>query len=354
VGPIIDKYGPRYIVIAIGSAISLGCLGVGLSTNRISFVISYLIVRSFGVGVVILTTTTAVSNWFIRKRGRAIALTSLGFPIGIMISVPISQYLLNILDWRTIWIIFAFVAPSVLIPSSVFLHRRPEDRGIYPDGELINSQKDYSIPNVSIFEPTWTTKQAINTSAFWNLTLSMLVFSLSSSGVTFHMIPFMLTRGMELSASALIVSLYAICSGAGALIGGIVAERIDIKFGLSWAFISVTFGLIAFLILPIPIGPICYGVFFGSAQGSKLAMEPIAWADYFGRKSLGKIRALSTPFYMIGLAIGPVIGGITIDNLGNYTLMFAALIVASSICGGSVLMIKKPVHKTYPSIPTTR
>ena len=272
------------------------------------------------------------------------AVTSLGFPIGIMFSVPISQYLLNFIDWRTVWIIFAVLAISILIPGSMFLHRRPEDRGMFPDGEFIYRNAVNSNQYSNQFESNWSTKQALKTIAFWNLAISMLVFSLSSAGVTFHMIPFMLTKGMDLSTSALIVSLYGICSGAGALVGGIVAERIDVKLGLSWAFISVTFGLLGFLLLPIPIGPICYGILFGSAQGSKLAIEPIAWADYFGRSSLGKIRALSTPFYMLGLAIGPIIGGLTIDNLRSYTIMFVLLIVTSAFCSVSILMLKKPIH----------
>ncbi len=345
-GPILDRHGPRYLILIIGIGMSLGCLGVALSNSQAGFLLSYLVVRSFGAGVLVLTCTTAVSNWFVKKRGRAMSLTSLGFPIGIAIAVPLSQLLMSYVDWRTLWFLFAGLAACILIPGSFLLYRRPEDRGLLPDGQPLPSTAADNTPTApaqsSVPEYNWKPRDAIKTPTFWIIAISMGIFSIAASGVTLHQMPFMLDRGMSPSAAAAMVGMYAVFSGVGAILGGFLADRIPVSIGLSCSFVSVAVSLMGFMLLPLPYGPLAYAVFFGYALGSKSSLEPVAWASYYGRLSLGTIRGVALPIEMLGLSMGPILGGAMYDYLGGYVPMFVGLITASIVCAIAIIMARAP------------
>ncbi|GIT53926.1 MAG: hypothetical protein Ct9H300mP16_10860 [Pseudomonadota bacterium] len=61
-------------------------------------------------------------------------------------------------------------------------------------------------------------------------------------------------------------------------------------------------------------------VFFGIGIGGVLTVLPIAWADYFGRKSFGAIRGVALSIPVVGQAVGPLVSGILRDQTGDYAL----------------------------------
>ena len=82
-----------------------------------------------------LVTSVPVLKWFVRDRGRAIAFTSLGIPIGAVLFVPLTQILIDGVGWRMAWVVLAIIGVAVIVPlSAVFVRRQPEDMGLLPDG----------------------------------------------------------------------------------------------------------------------------------------------------------------------------------------------------------------------------
>ena len=83
-----------------------------------------------------MVTSVVVSKWFIRRRGRALAMASLGNQLGVIVIVPITGFLIAAIGWRNAWAMLGVgVAALVLIPTALFMRRTPEDMGLLPDGD---------------------------------------------------------------------------------------------------------------------------------------------------------------------------------------------------------------------------
>ena len=92
--------------------------------------------RFLGQGSLMLNCGNLTSQWFDRKRGLALGLMSLGFPISIALHPPLTQWLIAEVGWREAWIWLGVITWVTLIPPALlFLYNRPEDVGLRPDGD---------------------------------------------------------------------------------------------------------------------------------------------------------------------------------------------------------------------------
>ena len=113
---------------------------------------------------------------------------------------------------------------------------------------------------------------------------------------------------------------------------------------------GVSIGL--FTLVDTSIEAYIYAFLFGAAVGGIIVVPPVAYADYFGRKSLGAIRGLTEPFLALGQAIGSVLSGVIFDITGTYKgafILYAFLGLAVTF----LLLFAKP-PKVKMSIPKTK
>ena len=123
-----------------------------------------------------LTTSVPPSKWFVRNRGKALAVTAVGISLGALIFVPLTQIFIDRYTWSTSWIILAIVGIVIVVPLSViFVRRQPEDMGLLPDGDTKTDDPDIEDPND---EFSWTLKQAVKTRSMWFLTIAFSILSL--------------------------------------------------------------------------------------------------------------------------------------------------------------------------------
>ena len=102
----VDKYGSRIILPLATLITGMGLILLGFNSSGILMIIifGFIGITSLG-GPGALITTVPISKWFVSKRGKALAITSLGVPIGAMIFVPLTQYLIDFSGWRNTWIL---------------------------------------------------------------------------------------------------------------------------------------------------------------------------------------------------------------------------------------------------------
>ncbi len=84
----------------------------------------------------------------------------------------------------------------------------------------------------------------------------------------------------------------------------------------------------------------------GIFHGGRNPMITIAWAEFFGRRSLGSILSLSNPFHYTANAIGPVFAGLCFDLFGSYAFPFNFFVVIFFLSGIITIRIQPP---RYPS-----
>lgn len=122
-----------------------GCTTVGPSSPSAlsaSLCLSaFYIIRTAAISVGIvcagpLVLNTAISNWFIRRRGKAIAVSLMGVSLGGVVLSPVGTYLIGAFGWRVSWVVLGIAAWVLVIPTAALtMKRRPEDVGLLPDGD---------------------------------------------------------------------------------------------------------------------------------------------------------------------------------------------------------------------------
>ena len=336
IGPIIDKFGTRS-VIPVGAVIA----GISLiATTYINELWQFYLLRGVAAAMGFslmgfLVTSIAINNWFVRKRGRALAIVNTGSTLSNVILMPVSVYVISQSGWRSMFFLFAIITwVVVLIPSITLMRRRPEDMGLHPDGDDLNSANANSEEILTKQEPVWTRREAMRTSAFWLVSISFAVASFAFQGINISMAPYMqdLNYGDAMVASALFFR--AVVMTIGLPIMGLIAEKAHYASVRLFPFALQGTGSMLFLFGENPvilfIGLAIYGL---GVTGIGVTQEVI-WANYFGRYSLGRVRSAGFVATFGAGATGPVFMNLVYDFLNSYKpafMLFLLFFLAASI-----------------------
>jgi len=342
VGRLLDRIAPRWI-ITVGATIAAGgYILASLATTPSGFYITYGLMAGLGsacLGVVVCTSS--VGKWFVKKRGVAIGVTTMGISFGTVLLTPLAGYFVNFFDWQsgvlTLGIIIFLVA---IIVSQILMRKtQPEAYDLLPDGDKIAiphqaplTQTVYSIPTLTILKD----------SRFWTLAVCQGLAVMVVMSVFMHQVAYAMDNGISKIAAASSLAAISITGFIGQFFYGWLSDRLaDPKYA-SFLGISVMLTGIVLLINVHSIQVLyIYALVYGFGYGSLAPVAPIVIADRFGRHVMGSIYGLLTFFIGIGGSIGPILGGIIYDNCGSYRYLWLTNIFVLSGVALAILTLKK-------------
>ena len=357
VGTLVDRYGGRWLM-AVGAAIvGVGYLVLSHVGTFSQFAAIRLTLVTFGdVLMGSMVVNVVIAQWFVRRRGRAFAFTSMGVGFAKVCMPVLAAWLLLTLGWRQTWMVFGVLTMALLVlPALLVVKQRPEDMGLYPDGEgepdAIDStlrQKNAARElSTNISEIVWTRAEAVRSSAFWLLVITFGISSVGVTGLNLHVYPYVTDLGHSAVVAATVMSVIASMQLASPLAWGLLAERIEPRLAAMLRFVVQGIGLG----LAIATGNlIClYAGFFlyGIGLGGNMVLPDILWANYFGRRSLGKVRGMGLLISQVLAAMGPPFFGFLFDVTGGYGLSFALFGCALITSAFLSLMLRPPAKRSF-------
>ncbi|MEC8945254.1 MAG: MFS transporter [Chloroflexota bacterium] len=344
VGPLLDKFGPRWILFLAFFFIGWAILGLSFIQELWHFYGVIISMRTIVSGVIAMSVGVVISKWFIDRRGRAQALASTGTRIGNSFMPLYVQTLISGYGWRVGAMGLGILTWSVtLIPTILFLRRRPEDLGLVPDGntdrvdgntenERASSKLDLSLDR----------KQAMRTPAFYFILFATSSLYYGGAGINFNLFPFFTDQGIDPDTAVRVMTTWALISAAGGLLVGFLAEKIHVRFLMSGIIITVSLGigLLSFVnnVRTAYIFAFAHGIPWGGIP----MLQQLVWADYFGRESQGAIRGVTTPVQMLMNAMGPLTTTLIFDATGSYEAIFRIFAVGFLFAGLILLLAKPP------------
>jgi MFS family permease len=180
-GLLVDRLGPRFLVMAGGLIWGSGFIYLSHVTSVLHFYVAFFVI-SFGWTFASGTTipSAMIAQWFIRKRGRAIGLFVAASGLSGFI-VPALSSLINLYGWQHTLLILGFFTWLVITPLSLTLRHRPEHHGLYPDGEPPQSAPaSQGMDDASAGrEVNFGIRKALFTSAFWIIGLTFTTFAVT-------------------------------------------------------------------------------------------------------------------------------------------------------------------------------
>ena len=348
VGPLVDKFGPRYLM-------TMGAIIAGFSTFLMStadnfweIILYFSIIGASGHACLShIVTNTTLARWFIKKRGRATGIATTGINVGEAIMAPLIQLLITYVGWRKTWQFMALVPWLIIAPTSfLFMRRSPEDLGLKPDGESteIENKQNASDSHQDI-EEIWTPKDAFRTTSLWALVFSTNLAAIAVIGVVLHQIPFMIDQGLSPGIAALSLTTYAIFAIPSKLVWGFLAEKVAIKYLTAASLIGSAIGLLILIQSSTIKGVLLFGVIYGLTRGAWAVVQSLIWADYFGRAFLGSIRGFVSPIQGLSAIFGPLFAGWLRDVTNSYQIPFYTFVGLYIISAFIILIIPKPILK---------
>ena len=353
IGPLVDRHGGRWILTTAAFVVGGTLILTAFVTSFWQFFVLQIIARTVNMGIVVLVMQVVISKWFVRRRGRAVAIGGLGGMIGNAGTPLFVQFFIGRIGWRASAVILGSTVWAVILPPIwFFLRRSPEDMGLLPDGDSEGSEQvarrneGRSTPPARV-ETSMEVRQVLRHRSLYLLITAFTLSSLVGSSLNLHAIPYLSDRGLSAGVAVSVMAVLSSTGAAGALLMGFAVERYPARFVLSAAFVL---GAISYMILLNVNGLIVaflWAGYAGVVRGGAGILTQIIYADYYGRESLGSIRGLTSPTQMGANSLGPLAAALAFDLRGDYVFIFAlygVLMVAASF----IIFLARPPASPVP------
>jgi MFS family permease len=334
VGHLLDRYGPKPIMLAAVLLMGVGYLLLSQVDTYATFLIVYLGVISLAhAGGFMHSPMVLINTWFIRHRARAITISSAAFGLGGVLVAPVLSIIVQAWGWRWGAAVGGILFLLIGVPLCLSIRRSPESMGLLPDGDECDGALAGKGPErTRQSEVDVTVAAALRSFAFWGSVLAAGIRNASYHAISVHFVPFMVWKGLSQPQAALLLSVYAFLGMALTLVIGWFADKANKPRMTA----IILFAAAVAMFLPLvdsSLWSLClFTIFFAAVETT----FPLGWAvvgDLFGRKHYAKIRGYMVLFYTWGGVLGPVIAGAIFDRWQTYEPLLWSLIVVFSVAG---------------------
>ncbi|MFH1382340.1 MAG: MFS transporter [Chloroflexota bacterium] len=360
-GFLVDRVGPRKLMVPGWILAGLGFFLMSRINMLWGFYGAFLIIAtgmSFGRSVV---TDTAIANWFVKKRSRALTFIYLGMGLSGLL-VPLLALFITNYGWRAALIIVSIGTFIVGVPLSLVMRHKPGQYGYFPDGAVaVEASTDLEVADKRAKQEaaesarSFTVKEALRTRAFWLLSFVFFFQHIGTSAIMVHIVPYLENVKVPTAIAATAVTGMTLCSLIGRLAFGLLGDFANKRYLLTAALALQTAGIFIFSLvdqdriwLVIP-----FLLIYAPGYGGTIPLRPALQADYFGTNNFGTIMGLMS---IIGMAAGlasPVVAGWIFDVTGSYHLAWRLFALVTLPAIPLMLLTIPPKPKTDKAVVGT-
>jgi len=331
VGGLVDRLGPRRLLLLGGGLLLLGLLGSAFVSALWQIILLYGIIMTIGANCLgLVAFVPLLSRYFVRRRGMAVSILQSANGFGRAVSAPLVQFLISTLGWRATYLVqAAFIAAAVPLLAVIF---RRASRYPVSAEPARSSSAAAAAPTTSA---SWTLAEAMRTPHFWLLFAVYLFTGLGSFLVSLHQLAFAVDRGFDKLYAAGVLGSGAFLAIAGTIVTGTLSDYIGRELSAILAYGVSILGVVCALLITSPDQHLLlwlHACFFGLTWGARGPAITAKTADLFPGSQLGTILGVITIGSGIGSAAGAWGAGWIFDLTGSYRLAFL-LSILFYLCG---------------------
>ncbi|MGI9483993.1 MAG: MFS transporter [Hyphomicrobiales bacterium] len=335
-GKLADHMRIAPLSIATIAGLAAACAGMGAVQSTWMLVLVLFGLRLFGQGMLSHIPLTAMGRWFSAQRGRAVAIATLGFAFGEAVSPILAVSLSASIGWRQAWFVSAVVLLVLFAPViwGLFSVRR------------VKSGAPIQLTGTGEGDPqhSWTRTQMLKDPLFYALLPGLLTPAFIITGVFFHQVHLVESKGWSLG---LFAGAYPLFAGISVLTGlgtGFAIDRWSASSLLPYYLLPLAGGLMVLAGFDGSWTGYCFMALAGFTVGISATILGAIWADVYGTAHLGAIRALGASLMAFSTALSPGTMGWLIDAKVILETQFFWMAVYIFVVSACSLLLARALH----------
>jgi sugar phosphate permease len=339
-GALVDRLGPRRIMLAGLAMIGLGLLPLIGLTDIWQLHLFWGLVVGIGTGTVtnVLGATVAL-RWFNQHRGIVLGIFGAASAAGQLLFVPSLIALSTSSGWRAVILALAIIVAAVFVPVLLLMRNRPQDKNLEPVGEATTVSANVDTRKTPL-------REAIRSRDFWLLAASFFICGYTTNGmIGTHLLPHTLEHGFVETEISWALALMGVMNIIGTTASGWLSDRYDNRklLAMYYGFRGLSLAALPFILEMR--GMLLFAVVYGLDWVATVPPTVNLTAQHFGRGSLGTIYGWIFCSHMIGAGLASYAGGWFRDQLGDYNLIFLSAALMGLIAVALSLNIR-PLRAT--------
>ena len=339
-GALTDRFRVRLLAWIVLPGLAASCFFMAFNPGVIGLMICVFLLRFFGQGMTFQLAAVAMARWFVARRGLALSISSMGIAFGTAVLPMACAALLAWVTWQTIWV-WAGILTLLIFPVLLFLLTRERT----PQSHAEEAEA------VGMGGRHWSRPEVMRSGLFWMLIPALLGPPAWGTALFFQQVHIADVKEWELVSYLSLIPILTVVSifvtlGSGILIDRLGTGRLMQIYLLPW---TLGFIILAFA-NTLATASLAF-VVFGVSIGLQATIITAFWAEYFGTRHIGAIKAASTSIMVFGSAVGPGITGALIDlgfDFPQQMLAISVYFVASWV------LVFVAIQRANTQLPATR
>jgi MFS family permease len=335
-GRLLDRYGPRRIILPCLAVFGSAFVSLSLLTPHIAHLYAIFVVLGIvGNGTAQMAYSRAVSTWFRRRRGMALAVLMAGGAMGSIILPVLAQRLIQTLGWRPALAILGLIPLVIGLPVTAALVR---ERGRTKGGraQILSGA---------------TVREGLRTRAFWIIVGVLFIASISQNAAVTHLSALLTDRGVGAGEAALALSVMGGASLLGRVVTGYLLDRYYGPY-VSFSLLLVSATGVWMLVTATTFSGGCTAAaLIGGSMGGEADITPYLIARYFGLRSFSTLYGLTWTAYAIAGGIGPMLMGLVFDATRSYSAFLGIVAALTAIAAtANLAMPRYETERVEPAL----
>ena len=326
VGKKIDDVNIFKFAFFVTILLSFACFFFSRITSVFLLFIGIFLMRFSGQGMMSHTASTTISRYFTRTRGRALSISWFGLSSAEFVMPVLMVYLLTIIDWQNLWIIFSITVLIVLPIVSFLLIKN-----LNLDSREAN---DENKKEVEIKQ--WKRREVIKDYRFYIISSNMLAMPWIFTGFAVFQSFVQTSKGWGPYVIAQSFMSYSIFSVLTLFLSGFLIDKFTSRKLLIYMNIPLLLSVVVLFFFDTPIAAFIFLGLVGISNGFANILGSSTWAELYGVKYLGSIKALTTALMVFATAFGTALFGFLIDK--GFTVGDIAIVSGSYISVSLILL----------------
>ncbi len=314
--------------------LSFACFFFSKISSVFLLFVAIFLMRFSGQGMMSHTASTTISRYFTKTRGRALSISWFGLSSAEFILPVLMVYLLTIIDWQNLWLIFSLTV-LIILPISSFLLIKNLDL----DSRETN---DENIKDIEIKQ--WKRREVIKDYRFYIISSNMLAMPWIFTGFAVFQSFVQTSKGWGPYVIAQSFMSYSILSVLTLFLSGFLIDKFTSRKLLIYMNIPLLLSVIVLFFFDTSITAFVFLGLVGISNGFANILGSSTWAELYGVKYLGSIKALTTALMVFATAFGTALFGFLIDigfTVGDIAVVSGTYIFISLIL---LILVRKKLN----------